>query len=159
PNRLKPPDVLWGIYSGEKRIGRAETRLWYFAEDDTYELETRVVKLQLPVLWIQLEIPEMISAYRLTRQGELRRVRFKLTMRLDGEPGEASLNGEVRDGLLYRSGTLNIPILGRKVEPKLEPVEAPRGQILNPLHPVPKVRGLHPGRRWRMPLLDPMEDA
>ncbi len=49
--------------------------------------------------------------------------------------------------------------LGGKTEVKLDPIDAPSGNILNPLHPVPKIKGLRPGRRWRMPILNPLGDA
>jgi len=38
-------------------------------------------------------------------------------------------------------------------------VDAPTGSVLNPMHPVPKVKGLTPGKRWRMPILNPLGDA
>src|SRR5262245_13503062 len=59
------PDVLWGIYRGEERIGRAETRLRYFAEDNTFDLETRIVNLKLTGL-VTVDVPEMYTAYRLS---------------------------------------------------------------------------------------------
>jgi hypothetical protein len=31
--------------------------------------------------------------------------------------------------------------------------------VLNPLHPVNRITGLHPGREWTMPLIDPLADA
>jgi hypothetical protein len=42
----------------------------------------------------------------------------------------------------------------------LEPVPVARtGSILNPLHPVNRIKGLRPGQTWRMPLLDPLDKA
>lgn len=156
---VKRPDVLWGIYRGDTRIGRAETRLRYFEDDDTFELETRIVKMEIAVLIIKIEVPEMISAYRIDRTGTLRRFRFTGSFLLAGARMDVALNGTVQDGKLLRTGTLHIPGFGGPITPEFEPIDAPQGSILNPTHPVPKIKGIQPGRRWRMALLDPMADA
>ncbi|MFL5341491.1 MAG: hypothetical protein ACJ8F7_15200, partial [Gemmataceae bacterium] len=31
--------------------------------------------------------------------------------------------------------------------------------FLNPLHPVPRIKGLKPGRKWRMEVVDPLADV
>src|SRR5262249_52946088 len=43
--------------------------------------------------------------------------------------------------------------------PKIESVPAPKGTVLNPMHPVPRIRNVRPGKRWRMPILNPVGDA
>jgi hypothetical protein len=34
-----------------------------------------------------------------------------------------------------------------------------RGSVFNPRQPVNKLRGLRPGQRWRMPMVDPVTDT
>ncbi len=154
--QIRGPDVLWGVYRGDKRIGRAETRLRYFREDNTFEMETRLVDVELLAI---VQLAEMTNAYRLTRAGELRAIRMYGKLKIGKMEGTATFTGEVRNGKLYRTGMLDFGSLGGKSEVKLEPIDAPTGSVLNPMHPVPRIKGLRPGRRWRMPILNPLGDA
>ncbi len=166
----KRPDVLWAIYRNDKRIGRAETRLRYYRQDNTFELETRIVKMTLwervPILGGLLPrrdgepdiyVSDLITKYRLDRRGELHSMSMRGAMVVIGQQGKASFTGEVRDGMLYRAG--QVDIFGTKSDVKLEPIEAPTGSVLNPMQPVPRIKGLKPGRRWRMPLVNPLGDV
>jgi hypothetical protein len=153
-------DALWTLYRNDELIGMAETRLRYIKEDNTFEMETRVRDLKMKGL-VSVEIPELINAYRINRQGELRGLRLtgSMTIKVLGfsYSGSMEFTGEVKENQLFRSGFVDLPGLG-KVHPKLDPIEAPKGSILNPMHPVPKVR-VRPGHRWRMPVMDPLADA
>lgn len=155
-SQIRGPDVLWGIYRNDKRIGRAETRLRYFREDNTFEMETRLVEVKLLPF---VELPEMKNAYRLTRSGKLLAIRMDGRMQIFGLEGKASFSGEVHDGKLERRGLIDLRPFGDKAEVKLDPVDAPTGSVLNPMHPVPRIKGLRPGRQWRMPILNPLADA
>jgi hypothetical protein len=158
PNRRS--DALWEIQRNDEGIGYAESRLRYVKENDSFEMETRIKKLNLKG-FVRVEITEMISAYQVNRHGELLGLRLsgRMTLHLLGLvlSGSMDLTGEVKDGKLYRAGVLDLPGLG-KIQPKFDVIEAPRGSFLNPMHPVPKVR-VRPGHRWRMPILDPLSDA
>jgi hypothetical protein len=158
PNRRS--DALWLIQRNDEGIGYAESRLRYVKENDSFEMETRIKKLNLKG-FVRVEITEMISAYQVNRHGELLGLRLsgRMTLHLLGLvlSGSMDLTGEVKDGKLYRAGVLDLPGLG-KIQPKFDVIEAPRGSFLNPMHPVPKVR-VRPGHRWRMPILDPLSDA
>lgn len=151
----RSPDVLWGIFLGDKRIGKAETRLAYHAKQNIFELETRLAEVKL-MAWITM--PEMISTYHLTREGELRGIVVDGRMRILEQEAKGTFTGTVRDGQVHRAVKLNIPLVGT-VEPALEPVPAPVGSILNPMHPVPRIKGLQPGRTWRQPIINPIGDA
>src|SRR5262245_17371804 len=61
--QVRGPDVLWSVYRDDERIGRAETRLRYFRQDNTFEMETRLVDLKLKVVGFEIKVPEMINAY------------------------------------------------------------------------------------------------
>ncbi len=153
-------DVLWSIQRNDEPIGMAETRLRYFKEDDTFEMVSRVTNLLIKSL-LQVEIPEFENAYRVNRQGELRHLRMagQMKIRVLGFTltGSVELTGEVRDDKLYRQGTLKLTGWGT-IRPRFEVIDAPRGSVLNPMHPVPKVH-VRPGMRWRMPVIDPLADA
>jgi hypothetical protein len=160
--KLRRPDVLWGIYRGENRIGKAETRLRYFDEDNTFEMETRVALLKLKGL-VTVEIPEFFTAYRIDRSGEFRgmEVEGEVVLHLPFGGGQVRGNmnmiGFVSDKQVHWRGEIDIGDF--KIKPELEPIDAPRGSILNPLHPLPKIKNVRPGRRWRMPVIDPLGDA
>ena len=168
--QVRGADVLWGIYRGDTRIGRAETRLRFIRaknpdEIDVYEMETRLVEVKLDItvirniLEVKFFIQELKNVYRVTRSGELRAIHTDAKMKISDLEGTARFSGEVRDGMLHRTGTVDLGPFGGNVDVKLDPIEAPTRSILNPMHPVPKITGLRPGRRWQMPVLNPLGDV
>jgi hypothetical protein len=170
--KLRPADALWQIYRGDEKIGKAQTRLLYRASDDTFELQTRVIELVLikKLFFVSdkdLLIPEMINSYRLSRAGELQGIEMTGTMVIgkmekgkiirNDASADAEFTATVRNGRMYWTGKITIPDSGLDpIEPIIDPVPAPQGIFLNPMHPVPRVKGLRPGRRWQMPVVDPL---
>jgi|GEM_PF-829215 hypothetical protein len=157
-------EVLWLIYrqpirGGEpEEIGIARTYLTFFNADDTFELTSELANVELTKM---VRVPKLKNTYRVTRSGELRSLSAdgELRLQLFGLPirGEAAVAAHVKGEVLVRSAVITLPVIG-KVTPTLEDVPAPRGSVLNPLHPVSRIKGLSPGRRWQMPLVDPLAD-
>jgi hypothetical protein len=164
--------TLWGVFrkpaGGEKyRLGYLDTWMSYEPSDDTFELHSKVRKLGLfNSSMFQVEIGQLRTSYRVTRDGRL------LDLHTDGQlevklvqgetalanwPMKASLDGTVRDGLLQSRCRVSSGF--EKFEEEVPPIEAPNGNVLNPLQPVNRIHGLRPGQTWRMPLVDPMADA
>src|SRR5262249_17825290 len=137
--------------------GRADTWVKYHEDDDTFEVggELKVWpgerKTGAPAWWIE-------SQYRVTREGELRQVTAKVALHLEGVEITADLHGRAENKRL--TPHLRIAAPGFQFEPSLPPVEVPpRGSVLNPSQPVNKLRGLRPGQRWRIPVVDPLTDS
>ncbi len=159
---LRGPPMSWVILRNGERIGRATTRITYDERADTFELisewkEVRLMEIQR----IAVTIPQMTNQYRVTRDGRLRALSLNGRLKL-GETGLeafAAFQGDVVNDRLERRGYIELPAFLGRIEPKFEPVKAPNGSVLNPLHPVPRVLGLRPGRRWRMPQYNPLADA
>lgn len=151
-------DIIWIVYRDDKEIGRAQTRLRYLKNENAFELQSRVVELKL--MKNIVEIPEMINTYTLTREGELLAMETTGKVRmLNAFTGEANFRGVIQDGKLIRTGTILLPAGFGTVAPQLETIDAPKGSFLNPLHPVPRVKGLRPGRQWRMQVVNPLGDT
>jgi hypothetical protein len=163
--------TFWTIYRGEREIGKAKTSLRYSNEDDTFELTSELKDVELTDKLFYVYISTMTNRYRVGRNGELRSLSAHGELRAESKrreerrvPGPAvftataSFEGHVVDGKLLRTEKIVIPIFG-EMSPKLEAMDAPNGNILNPMHPVSRVTGLRPGRRWRMPVFNPMADA
>ncbi len=172
---LRSPDVTWDILRDDQVIGTAETQIHYHKEDDSFEFATRISKLAVDAPLIktklfEIQSPGVENSYRLGRNGELRQIKMRTLDRLDdrkidvykslalfGIVVRAEFVGTVVGDKLERKVTIELPLVG-KVEPELEAVPAPEGSVLNPLQPVPKIKNLKPGRRWRMPIINPMGD-
>jgi hypothetical protein len=177
-NTMRSPDISWEIYRDDQVIGHAVTEIHYFKEDDSFSFMTRIQKLSIeaPVFKINLltiDSPGVANAYRLSRSGELQQVVMQTLDRLDNrDVGEykslsflgmivrAKFVGTVVGDKLQRSVMLEVPHIPEigKVELQLEPAPAPEGSVLNPLQPVPKIKNLKPGRRWRMQIINPLAD-
>ena len=156
----------------DQAIGKARTSLKYLNADDTFELACEMKDVELydsnPIC---IYIAAMTNRYVVSRAGELRSVSTRGELRAESKkrkdshvPGfalftvTANFDARVEDGKLLRSAKITVPFLG-DISPKLEPMDVPSGNVLNPMHPVPRVTGLRPGRRWRMPVFNPMGDA
>jgi hypothetical protein len=170
PYTIELPDEAQGIrvpfrwvctFNGRK-IGTVRTAIGYRPSDDTYELSATCQTLALPVLGpLTVTASEFEDLVRVTRDGELRSLSTsgKVAVALGGlapagGSGRFVLSAEARRGRLERHVLFDVP--GQfHFEPPLPPAEAPRGTILNPMHPVPRITGLRPGQTWRQPLVDP----
>jgi hypothetical protein len=49
------------------------------------------------------------------------------------------------EGVVNQSGKVSVPV-------------SSQGAVLLPLHPVRHIHGLRPGQRWRVPVVDPLDD-
>lgn len=154
-------EVLWQVHRQARRggepeeIGLARTRLSYFNDDDTFQVTSELVDVQLLQF---VRVVEFTNHYRVTRAGELRSLSTEGKIEIFKLAGEAQFSGTVQNGRLVQVGKIKLPLVGT-IEPKLEDVPAPRGSVLNPLHPVSRIRGLTPGRRWQMSVVNPLADA
>lgn len=157
---------LWDVFRNDKRVGKAETWIQYRKDDDQFELYSRFDLNDLAFGLAELRVK---NVYRVTREGELLEVFTKVWImpvgagvKIDAdEPDDAmafvvgKVVAPVRDGKLEPSGTATI--LGDHRDLQFDPVPMTgRGSVLNPLHPVHRLRGLRPGREWNVPLFDPM---
>jgi len=112
-----------------------------------------------------LAIQGMSSRYRVTPEGRLLHLNasaaasylppFVATRTPVG--GRIELSGDVVDGrfsgryhvevegVLNHSGNVSVPV-------------SSQGAVLLPLHPLKHIYGLRPGQRWRVPVVDPLDD-
>lgn len=160
------PKIPWNVSWKEKKIGVVYTRIEYRPSDDTYELRSEAAKLDWgKVLPLFLQIRDLSGMYRVTREGQLRKIVADATIQWAMEPlhllqGEvrAHVEGEVQNERFLPHGSVEMN--RTKIELPLEPVEvSSQGSVLNPLHPINRVRGLRLGQHWQMPLVNPLNDA
>jgi len=111
-----------------------------------------------PVRVGNLLVSRMTSAYRVNMAGDLLGLRVKVEGKREALgmslPFAADVVGDVERGRLSPTLTMNVGT--QELRLPLAEVEVPRGgAALMPLHPVNRIRGLAPGRRWVVPLFDP----
>jgi hypothetical protein len=152
--------ISWEVIHNKKRIGTAIAQVVFDDPSKNYDLKCDYTfeKEGLPIITL-LSVKRMLSVLRVTRQGELRQARVKL--RLGGfTSAEMLLQADIENGKL--TPRLEMSAGGGLLENKLdfEPVEVSEGgSILNPMHPLNKVRGLREGLNWRLPDVDPLKTA
>lgn len=124
---------------------------------------------------ISAKLNRMESSYRVNRQGQLLALDVKfeagVTIHLFGAQTingiKAELDGKVVDskfqGHYKVSLPANIPLppdVGKRLEGDIQPVTLSyNGSVLCPYHPVNRIRGLRPGQKWRVPLVNPVEEV
>ncbi|MBV9125908.1 MAG: hypothetical protein JO112_21365 [Planctomycetes bacterium] len=172
--------IYWTIYKDDNKdldMGYVQTWVQYHENDDTFDV------ISLYKYWENGRRPKDTNAkgrdpnliieshYRVTRQGELRGIEAlgKITQDLPLTSQKIEVSGKVRGNVVNErflshakiETTLSPTTLSSKpFELDLEPVAMPsRGSVLNPMHPLNRIKGLRPGQHWRMPLIDPLTDA
>lgn len=157
----------WFIYRRDKKIGQAQTWVSYDQPTDTFELHSEIPKLELAGIGpLRVEAQSLEGMYRVTRDGDLREVKAELFLSVRGlgllgqqdAHAKVHLAGTVKNGTFVPKGSIGWN--GQEENLPLEPVPiSGRGTVLNPLHPVGRIGGLHRGQHWRTPIVDPLSDS
>ena len=157
----------WVITRAGKPVGNLTARMHYDATDDTFEFTNNYTTLQLELSrGMTLEVPRLTTTVRVSRGGALREQSMagEMAVALGGvELGraKAEIRGQVDQGELRSHCTIFAPPNSPQpvVDRDLDPVPAPGGQVLNPLMPLNRLRGVRPGRRWVVQAVDPLAEA
>jgi hypothetical protein len=104
-----------------------------------------------------LGVTQLKSEYTVTRAGDLRELEIRLeSFKIGDQTSELVIKGKVEKGWF----TPSIPNPGGLLLPPLQPVAvAGHGNVLNPLHPLNRLKGLRAGQQWVQPLFDPLAIA
>jgi len=166
--------IHWTVSYNDRPYLRAETWVRPEPKDDTFALVARITPRTEAAKEAEvgadpfggvIQIGEVTSEYRVTRNGDLRAVSFVFEgaahLRDFVIPGKGSLIGTVHDGALYAVLHAESKLLpGKPIDADLDPIPMSRhGSVLSPLHPVNRIEGLRPGQTWRLPLVDPLKTA
>lgn len=150
--------VTWTVSRNGEFLTTATTRAEYVEIDDTFVLSCDV--RGFPLLdrgALPVTIERLRNTNRISRAGELLGMQTEIALLAAGSRIELNIAAEVRDGKAWPQCTVRSP--WGTLSPPLEAVPVATASVLNPLHPVQRVRGLHPGQRWVTPLVDPLADA
>jgi hypothetical protein len=156
--------IFWTLIQDGDVKGYAQTWVKYRENDNTFDMVGEF-KFWSGPRSDQAQPDEVVkSTYRVTPEGELREITADVTMNLvvpltqEVVMIKAHIDGLVRDHRIKPH--LKVGLLGTNIEPDLKPVEVSnRGNVLNPLQPLNKLRGLRPGQCWRIPFVDPLDDT
>jgi hypothetical protein len=165
--RQPPISASEGLEPAGKKLGVAETWITYHDPDDTFELHSKVKRLEWGQLGLfYIELLDMTSTYRVTRDGRLRDLAADATISGKGIGpfqglrawAQARVDGKVTGRQFAAHVSVNLN--GATIDLPLDPVPvSSQGSVLNPLHPINRVRGLQTGQRWQMPLVNPLNDS
>jgi hypothetical protein len=152
--------IRWTFTLNDRKAGTIRTGLIYRDSDDTFEWTASSPELTLATIGeISVVVRDFDDAARVTREGDLRALKTNVRLGVQGLNLTATfeMTADVRQGRLYRHALFAAPGFARR-EWTLEPTDPPRGNVLNPMHPIPRITGLRPGQEWRQPLTDPRSD-
>jgi hypothetical protein len=160
-------NTLWSVKQNGTKVFTGRTHIEH-PSPEVFELCAEFVlppKAPRPVI-SGVAVGKMTSRYRIDPDGRLQ----GLTVSIAGAPESKFLNlffkekpdftlrihGDVRERV-FRP-VLEVPELGQDYP--LPTVEVPGGAgLLQPLHPLQRMRGLRPGQQWQMPVFDPLADS
>lgn len=164
-DELSSASTRWTMYQDDRQVGTVTSRTEYVPADDSFRFSTSYRGLKFDFRVVGFEVPAANTAVRVGRDGALREQSmsgtFEATMAgVAVGSAKAEVDGRVTAGLLRGRAKLDLPVLlDRPIDEELEPVPVPAGQVMNPMMPVDRLRGVTPGRRWAVRLVDPMRDA
>jgi hypothetical protein len=168
-DELSTAPTQWTVYRDEAKVGSMTSRTEYLAADDSFRFISNYRGLQfgydLPRLKVTIDVPSATTTIRVDRAGQLREQvmtgQFEASMAgVSVGAAKMEVEGRVSDGHLRGRAKLELPVfLTKPFEEDLEPVPVPNGQVMNPLMPVDRLRGVSPGRRWAIRLIDPVRDS
>jgi hypothetical protein len=166
------PSVVWKVFQNDQtqESYRAKTRMEHQVDDDSFVLYAEVLPNRMLSKPVQasLLVQRLESSYRVSREGRLlaMNVEGKLSSRpvpwlpeLGIEP-EFQLKGTVAHQVLIVQVLLpQLDGVMREAKSNFQIPISNNGALFLPLHPVHKIHGVRPGRTWRVPRLDPLDDA
>jgi hypothetical protein len=170
-DELSQPTVDWSIFRGpankstDEPIGKMSSRTEYVPADDSFRYVNTYRGVKINQFGIDLTIPSATTTLRVDRDGRLKEQTLRGTAELESRllgklTATAEASGVVVNGVLEGSATLNSPeYLTEPATGTFTPVPVPDGQVLNPLMPVDRLRGVTPGRRWAVRQVDPLREA
>jgi len=156
--------VRWRIYRGDQQVGRLVTQSKYIEADDTFRFTSDYKQLRLEMSGVTFVVPELTTAVRVTRGGDLREQSAEGKLELyygDVKLGDATAKvaGTVVNGQLRTTCEVKAPFPFGNLSKELDAVPVPVGQPLNPLMPVNRLAGVKSGRRWVVHESDPLDAA
>jgi hypothetical protein len=167
-----PAEIQWDVrhsserYQGEDRyLGKSSVIPQ--PRGEVFDLRLRLDRIVPEAGRKPLDSPWRIitldSSHTVTRTGQLRGTRFKTRLMVIvaqlAQECNCEFVGEVRGDDQFYS-TLSITSAGQDIFRQFDPVPFTRkDSILNPLHPVKRIMGLQPGRKWTIPELDPIRNV
>lgn len=156
------PRIGWRVFRGTKRLGTVQTWTRYHAEDDTFELHSQIPgAFELGTIGpLLVQASRASSMYRISRDGSLKAIVTEGILTVPGLNVEVrlSLQGSVDGNLFIPRGRVAFGDQVEVLELPSVPVSR-QGSVLNPMHPVNRIRGLRKGQYWQVPLVDPLRDS
>lgn len=155
--------ALWTLYRNDQKIGTARTTLRY-TNENAFEWTTTLSNLthsaKVGELEVKAEIPTMTTRMMVTPSGEL--IRFTTTAEMQITliarfKAKFEINGEVQGNSLRGQTSLtaeNLPI-----QQPFGPIELKSKNVFSPMQPLFRIKGLQPGRSWKMNDFDPLNEA
>lgn len=155
--------VRWSLYRGDQRVGGVTTQMSYDAPADAFQFVTKYHgDLAVDIIGVNFKVPDYEMTMLLTRTGQLRAQKMSAGFAVKffglSRGGTAAVDCVVDEGKLVGTCKLVAEDFGTVEEP-LKPTPVPEGQILNPLQPVNRLRGVRPGMRWVICEVNPMGEA
>jgi hypothetical protein len=168
-----PPRVFWSVQRNGKACYNLYTLVQYDENDDLFDVAGHLGPIPKADLENDNELAieaglkarvrsiSMHSHYWVTRTGRLANVDIDTDYQFSSSTDDpfslhAILHGSPRNGSLASTVTINRRDPPDETETELEPVAlSGRDCVLNPLHPVQRIREIQPGRIWKCAVVDP----
>lgn len=147
-DEIGSPLVGWTVLSDGKRIGTATSKI-IVNDDRSFEFRSTYFFEKLQIGPVKFKVAD--SSFRVSEDGKLLSIsatfglQHDITLELKGEVVNNMLEPRLfRDGVEWKLVDLGKIDLSRQ------------GHVVNPMHLMPRLRGLRAGQSWKITRLDPL---
>lgn len=154
----------WGVYHGSKRLGTLGTQMTHDRATENYIYTSTYNQLEFTTRSITISAPKLTLTTTVTRDGAMVKQTVKGAVAVGGAflgplklHATLATEGIVSGGVM--SGRTTVKSDWLNLDEPLEPVPVPAGQVLQPLQPMNRLRGVQPGRQWVIHEVNPLGDA
>ena len=148
-DEIGSPMVGWVVFRDKKRIGSGTSKI-NTTEERAFEFRSifNFDQFHIGVKPLQVQINQIESMYRVTEEGKLQALSAMVIVHQGAALG---IRGNVVDDVL------DARFFSDNLEHKVGNIDLPqRGSVVNPMHLVNRLRGLHVGQTWKITILDPV---
>jgi hypothetical protein len=154
----------WSIFAGDKRIGTLQSQLSYRTDAESFSFKSTYTHLKIPTAGLIITTNKLTITTDITRDGILIGQRVMGDIAISGGLlGSLALTariqtvGEVSGGVMTGRCTVDSDFI--TLDEPLDAVTVPSGQVLHPLQPLNRLRGVVPGQSFLIREVNPLRDA
>jgi hypothetical protein len=154
-------EIFWTVYSEGRKAGIAKTEV-RFLDKGKYQFLGEMLLHDINIIGNEntfgVEMKRVTSSFHMNHEGRIQEINAKVFL---ASPQLSEITIEVQGVVVNQVLHPKLTVAGQPIDPYLPDLKKPvplsdQGSIMNITHPLNKIRNLAEGKRWRIPVLNPV---